>query len=67
MKIRPNRIRNPKGYDVDHTRDHPDHMRLQYSRDNRARASVGMSAGRARGEFERIRTKSGPDVNGRRT
>lgn len=47
------RARNPPGYDVDHTRNDVNYCRLQYASDNRGRGGKG-------GNFEKIRTRSGP-------
>jgi hypothetical protein len=54
--------RNPKGYDIDHTRDSADYMRLQYSRDNRHRGAMSRLGGKWEG-YEKIRTRSQPGTN----
>lgn len=48
-------VRNPRGYDIDHTRNHPDYCRLQMTRDNRSRPH-----GVAGRYFEVVRTRSAP-------
>lgn len=46
------RVHNPRGYDIDHTRNDVNFCRFQYSRDNRARGGKNSI-------FEKLRTLFG--------
>eukprot|EP01113_Clastostelium_recurvatum_P003490 TRINITY_DN1151_c0_g1_i2.p1 TRINITY_DN1151_c0_g1~~TRINITY_DN1151_c0_g1_i2.p1 ORF type:complete len:1946 (-),score=458.60 TRINITY_DN1151_c0_g1_i2:132-5969(-) len=54
--------RNPRGYDIDHTRDNADYMRMQYSIDNRTRGANSRRGGKWEG-YENMRTRAQPPTN----